>query len=77
MSGLFVQDSFRGNGIAAQLIQVAKDAAMEQGYRYLYLDTADSRGYYDHIGSWELLGEAFWEEGNKAVTVMRSNTERS
>lgn len=43
ITALFVDEAFRGRGIARELIQTAKDTAKKHGYNAIYLDTASSK----------------------------------
>ncbi len=71
ITGVFVKEEFRDNGIGKELIETAKKQAKQHGFKYVYLDTAQSESYYENLGDWEKVGIDYWKEGNKNVTIMK------
>lgn len=70
--GLFVEESYRNNGIGALLVEIAKKTAREHGYEELHLDTSDAAGYYEKLGGWQRIGIEPWEEANKKLVIMKT-----
>ncbi len=71
INALLVKEEYRGQGVAQKLIKKTEEKAKDLGYAELYLDTADSEGYYKKIGGWETIGKDLWERGNEELTIMR------
>lgn len=69
ITALYVKEEFRKQGIARKLIAIRENKCREMGFDEVYLDTAQTEGYFKKIGGWEEIGQDFWERGNKVVTV--------
>ena len=61
LCALYVEEPFRGRGIARRLLAHARAEAARMGYERLYLVT-DHRRFYERCG-WEYLGEAHEDDG--------------
>ena len=54
LAALYVDKSFRGNGIAKKLIESVKNIVKDLGYNELYLRTEHASGYYKKLG-WQFI----------------------
>ena len=71
ISGVFVVEKYRNQGIARKLISQAESVVFECGYKSLYLDTIDASGYYKKIGGWVEIGKDTWKD--KEVIIMKKD----
>lgn len=71
ITALYVKEEFRNQGIGRKLIEVRENKCREMGFDEVYLDTAQTEGYFRKLGGWEEIGQDFWEKGGKTVTVFR------
>lgn len=69
ISALFVQEKFRRQGIAKELIKVVENKCRSLGYKKLYLDTIQAVEYYRKLGGWQEIGTDIWLN-KEVVTVM-------
>ena len=74
-AALYVEESERGRGLGAVLLEHGRREAGRLGYERLYLCT-DHKGYYEKYG-WEKIGEGFhpWNESSSiyAASTIRDS----
>lgn len=71
LSALFVEEKFRGQGVAQKLIKVVEDKCRSLGFPELYLDTVEAIGYYRKLGNWQEIGTDSWHD--EVTTIMVKN----
>lgn len=66
LGGLYVVESYRGHGIATELIRAGMQVAREQGYENVFATTVAAAGILERLG-WEFVQTAVHQDGPTAL----------
>ncbi|MFT3890705.1 MAG: GNAT family N-acetyltransferase [Anaerolineales bacterium] len=66
LGGLYVVESYRGRGIATELVRAGMQVAREQGYETVYATTVAAAGILERLG-WEFVETVIHSDGELSL----------
>ena len=66
LGGLYVVESYRGHGIATELVRAGMKLALDQGYEAVYATTVAAAGILERLG-WEFIETVTHQDGQLAL----------
>ena len=66
LGGLYVVESYRGHGIATELVRAGMKLALDQGYEAVYATTVAAAGILERLG-WKFIKTVIHQNGQLAL----------